>query len=180
MNIDKDTCQSMYDDGMSLNEIALHFRTYGLKIKRLGITTRSSSESKKLRNTQTHSQETKDKLSKIAQDRGFGGRNYRKTFHYNGVVLESSYELQIAQELDCNGVKWERPKRFYWTDASGRKRHYTPDFYLPEYDVYLDPKNDYLIKIDVDKIHRTSVQNNIRVLVLNKHELTWSSIAELV
>lgn len=42
----------------------------------------------------------------------------------------------------------------------GIKHTYTPDFYLPEYNVYLDPKNDYLINNinpglgfkDVDKI----------------------------
>lgn len=33
----------------------------------------------------------------------------------------------------------------YWDD-DGKQRRYVPDFYLPKYDLYLDPKNDYLIK----------------------------------
>ena len=49
-----------------------------------------------------------------------------------------------------------------------------------EYDVYLDPKNDYLInKInesdgynDVDKINWVSLQNNVKIYILNKNNLS--------
>jgi hypothetical protein len=127
-----------------------------------------------------HSQATKDKLSKIAIKRGFGGRNYRKTFKYKGVLLESSYELALAKELDKHKIDWVRPKRFYWTDMTGKQRFYTPDFYLPEYDIYLDPKNDYLIKKDSEKVSLCSAQNDVRIFILNKTQLTWKYIAGLV
>jgi len=127
-----------------------------------------------------HSQKTKDKLSKIAIERGFGGKNYRKTFYYKGYILESSYELLLAQELDNNNIQWVRPKRFYWLDIFGKKRHYTPDFYLPEYDIYLDPKNNYLIKTDIEKIRLCSEQNNVKIFVLLKDQLRWDSILNLM
>lgn len=127
-----------------------------------------------------HTQITKDKLSRIAIDRGFGGKNYRKTFEYNGVLLESSYELILAKDLDNHNIAWNRPKRLKWIDNSGKQRHYTPDFYLPEFDIYLDPKNDYLIKIDSEKVRLCSIQNNVKIHVLNKSQLSWDYIAGLV
>lgn len=60
--------------------------------------------------------------------------------------------------------------------------------YLPEYDLYLDPKNDFLINninpqfgySDIEKIHLVEAQNKIRVLVLNKDQLNWESIKILI
>ena len=37
-------------------------------------------------------------------------------------------------------------------DSNGKKRKYYPDFYLTDFDVYLDPKNDYIVKQDKEKI----------------------------
>lgn len=136
----------------------------------------------------THSDKTREILRQIAIDREFGGTNRRKTFLHNGVILESSYELEVAKELDANGVTWCRPKRFYYLDTSGNKHHYTPDFYLPDYNVYLDPKNDYLINNvnpctgykDVDKITWVCEKHNIRVIVLDKHSLSWNSILDKI
>lgn len=62
----------------------------------------------------------------------------------------------------------------------GKQHRYTPDFYLPEYDIYLDPKNDYLINNinpslgynDVEKIKKVSTQNNIKILILDVNSLT--------
>lgn len=131
------------------------------------------SHSKKRR---SHSEETKRKLSKIAIENGYGGKNYKNIQEYSGVRLESSYELKVAKKLDMNNINWIRPKRIRWVDSENKIRYYTPDFYLPNYDVYLDPKNDYLIKIDEDKIKRVMSQNCIRVIVLNKSSLDYNSI----
>lgn len=183
MKYDWKAIQAFYDSGKTAVECCEHFgmasRTISLAVKRGDFVVRSRSKSMSMshRKRGAHSQETKDKLRDIAVERGFGGRNYRKTFDYNGVVLESSYELKLAQELDAYNIKWIRPKRLAWTDSDGKLRHYTPDFYLPDQDIYLDPKNDYLIKIDADKIDRVQQEHGVRVLVLNKDQLTWSYIA---
>lgn len=55
-------------------------------------------------------------------------------------------------------------------------------------DVYLDPKNDFLIENinpgtgikDIDKIHLVESQNNIRCIILNKNQLTWDEIHKLI
>ena len=56
------------------------------------------------------------------------------------------------------------------------KHLYYPDFYLPDYNVYLDPKNSFLIKKDKEKINRTATQNKINIIVLTVDQLDWSTI----
>lgn len=93
-----------------------------------------------------HTDITKAKLSSIAKARKLGGFNMRnKGFIYNGVKLDSSYEVTVAKSLDFNSVKWQRCTRFSYITPNGEQHYYTPDFYLPEYDIYLDPKNNFLI-----------------------------------
>lgn len=131
-----------------------------------------------------HSEATKERLRQVALNRNFGGTNKRKTFNYNGVILESSYELIVAKELDSNNIEWSRPHRFFYKDNKGVQHHYTPDFYLPYYNVYLDPKNDYLINQinphsgfkDIDKIQWVMEQNDIKVIILDKNNLKWTNI----
>jgi hypothetical protein len=125
---------------------------------------------------------TKEKLSQIASKREFGGRNYRKTFYYvrNGetIVLESSWEYQLASILDTNGIDWVRPKPLSYVDDQGKQRRYYPDFYLPGYHVYLDPKNDYLRDQDRRKIELVEQQNGIRVIDLSKDQLDIHDIMD--
>ena len=104
---------------------------------------------------------------------------YSKMELYNGVWLESSYESIVARELDKNGIEWIRPKYLKWND-DGQIRRYLPDFYLPKYDVYLDPKNDFLIKKDARKINLAIEYNAVRIIILNKSQLLWEEIAKLV
>ena len=39
-----------------------------------------------------------------------------------------------------------------WVDSNNKTRRYFPDFYLPKYDRYLDPKNPYCMKQDEEKL----------------------------
>lgn len=112
----------------------------------------------------------------------------RKLLIINGIKLDSQYEFEVAKELDEHQVEWKRPTYFLWEDANGVKHRYYPDFYLPEYNVYLDPKNDYLINnvskrfgiTDVEKIEKVQQQNNIRIIILDKDNLTWKNIKDKI
>lgn len=82
---------------------------------------------------------------------------YRKIIHryeHNGeiILLESSWEVEIAQWLDVNDISWHRPKHLVWYDADNKLRRYFSDFYLDDYDVYVDPKNDYQVSISQEKL----------------------------
>lgn len=130
-----------------------------------------------------HTESHRQKLRECALSNGLGGFNMRRGINYNGTKLDSSYEVELAKSLDKNNVKWQRCKRFPY-HMNGKLHHYTPDFFLPDYNIYLDPKNDFLIESinpvlgykDVDKIHQVELENNVRILVLNKNQLNWEYI----
>ena len=130
-----------------------------------------------------HTEEEKAHLRELALQRGAGGFFMRRGIDYNGIKLDSTYEVEVAKSLDLNNIKWVRCKRFPYV-IEGKLHYYTPDFYLPDYDIYLDPKNDFLLNninprlgyTDLYKIEQVMIQNNIKVLVLSKDQLTWEYI----
>lgn len=163
------------------------------KAKRLGLSKPILPEETRLRMSenakkQICSQETKNKLSVIAKQNNLGGVTQTRWIKYKGKTLGSTYELSVAMSLDENDIMWETCKRFPYIDPFGKERTYTPDFYLPNFDVYLDPKNDFLIQSvnprlgfsDLTKIKLVEEQLGIRILVLNKHQLSWKEIKELL
>lgn len=135
-----------------------------------------------------HSEEFKNKARVNAIKRSLGGVRQSKKITYNGKTLGSSYELIVAKSLDENKITWDTCKRIKYTDPFGKERTYTPDFYLVEYDVYLDPKNDFLIEKlnpslgfnDLEKIRCVEEQNKIKIIVLNSNQLHWNSILKLI
>lgn len=177
-DVDLEKVQDMYDSGMSIHKISevlnIPHSQFSKRISR-----RTREEARKLVKYE-FSNEVRAKLSASAKQRGLGG--YRphpnKGQRYSGVWFDSNWEVQVAKSLDENCVSWIRPKTgFAWTDE-GRK--YYPDFFLPDFNVYLDPKNDYLIIKDKLKIDEAQKRNNIRVLVLTGKELTWQHIHDKI
>jgi predicted nucleic acid-binding Zn ribbon protein len=113
-----------------------------------------------------------------------GNKNNRAYGYYTSVFghtvwLESSYEVRVAQELDKHNIFWKRPKGIAYT-IKGKRKTYYPDFFLPEFNVYLDPKNDYLIEKDSEKISCVRSQAHIRIEILNKFQLSWSEIQRVL
>lgn len=98
---------------------------------------------------------------------------YGKNVEYKpGVFLESTYEVRVAEILDTLGVEWVKVRRGYIWDDIGKQRRYIPDFYLPNKDLFLDPKNDYLIRKDKKKIDSAMKINGISVIVLSNDQIT--------
>lgn len=129
-----------------------------------------------------------EKLRISALKNHLGWSNTGKIIEYKGVKLNSSYELKVAQELDSNMIRWERPGGIPYNDNKGKFHNYIPDFYLPDYDIYLEPKNNYLIEnvntylgfYDLDKLKWVSEQNNVKIILLTVDELTWDSIKKKI
>jgi len=100
-----------------------------------------------------------------------GETNYRR-YTYKGILMDSSWEVSLAEWMDEKGIEWVRDKSmwFSWEDKDGKTRRYHPDFYLPNYNLYLDPKNKYLQEKDAFKINQTEKSHGIRVIYgdLNK------------
>lgn len=74
--------------------------------------------------------------------------------HYENkeVLLESSWEVEIAEYLNTKNIEWTRPSFIKWVDSKNKTRRYFPDFYIPEHNIYIDPKNPYCMKRDEEKL----------------------------
>lgn len=99
----------------------------------------------------THTNESKIKMSKAAL-KSKHRRLRKNVIMYKGIMLDSSWELALAIRLDEMNIKWIRPEPITWTDKENNIRNYFADFYLPDYNLYLDPKNPYAIKVQKEKL----------------------------
>ena len=135
-----------------------------------------------------HTDERKKKMSEHAKKNGLGGVTQSRWIRYKGKILGSSYELELVQVLERHNIKWQTCKKFSYIDIKGKARTYTPDIYIPDYDIYLDPKNNYLIENinpnlgfkDSEKIDWVMKQNNVVIHILNKDQLNWDYIKTLL
>lgn len=91
------------------------------------------------------------------------------------TTLQSTYELECSEVLNKMNVKWNRPKAMKYGG-----RNYFADFYLPEYDVYLDPKNNYKAKLDAEKIALVIKENNVKLFVLLKEQINEQSLRSIL
>jgi hypothetical protein len=126
----------------------------------------------------------REKISVKAKELGFGG--YRsnagrskkfKVFDSFGkqTTLQSTYEYATFEILCELGITWVRPKALKYDG-----KNYFADFYLPDFDVWLDPKNDYKAKCDAEKIALVIEQNNIKLFVLLQHQITKEYITRII
>ncbi len=127
-----------------------------------------------------HTKECKEGMSLIMQGKMQNRYTASKRIEYNGIKFESSWEYAVAIDLDANDIKWTRPAPILYKDINDQQRRYYPDFYLVDYDVYLDPKNDYVKKLDADKITAVQLQNNVKIILLGKLQLKWDAIKDLI
>ena len=95
------------------------------------------------------------------------------------VNLDSSYERTLAKMFDKHKIKWIRPKPLIWIDKENVQHHYFPDFYLEDYNVYLDPKNDYCFKVQKEKIYYVKTHYS-NCYFLTKDQLTWEFVNKLL
>lgn len=94
----------------------------------------------------------------ITQFRTYQNGSRKAVWFYNPyenkkVLLESSWEVRTANKLIELDIEWVRPDPLDWIDSAGKPRLYYPDFYLPKFNIYLDPKNPYCMKKDVEKMN---------------------------
>ncbi len=105
----------------------------------------------------THSPESKALMSQkaLASKHRRLVRSIRKYTKKDGtiVTLDSSWEEILAMRLDEIGINWIRPKvPISYVMIDGRTHNYFPDFYLPDHDIYLDPKNPHAANVQKTKL----------------------------
>lgn len=95
------------------------------------------------------------KASKTINEKVAAGKwhtSLAKKLHqvYAGESFHSTWEVAYAKFLDSVGTPWDRNTRSFEYEFGGKTRRYTPDFYLPIEDVYVEIKG-YKTEVDEAK-----------------------------
>lgn len=134
----------------------------------------------------SHSEETKRKLSKIRskflEEKGGGGFKHIDWYEVENIDGEpfntrGTWERDTAKLLNENDILWKRKIHFEYDKGEEKEkiRTYTPDFYIPKIDVYLEIKG-YFSDKDKRKIKLVREQNDIELKTIhgkNKSEILF-------
>lgn len=124
-----------------------------------------------------HNAETKAKLSAIGLANKYQRvcKSSHKFIDKRGreFIFDSSWEDALANRLDSLDIVWTRPDPIEYK-LNGKIRNYFPDFYLPAYDLYLDPKNPYCKDQQKDKLEIVTKIINLVILTSLSECNEWS------
>lgn len=93
--------------------------------------------------------EVKEKLSKIRSERilelGVGGFKNLKIFEVQNLdgekfKLRGTWEFRLSQWLNGLGIRWKGRNMLLVNMPNGITKRYLPDFYLPDLNIFLEPK----------------------------------------
>lgn len=133
VEVDLVKAQELYDSGLTWPQVAkaLSITTASMHNHTKYLKSRTRSEAGKL-STYEHSQETKDKLSKIAKSAGFGGltNGGGKGIKgwYKGFFCDSSWELAYVIYCLDHDLNLTRNTEKFKYEFEGLEKNYVPDF----------------------------------------------------
>lgn len=97
-----------------------------------------------------HSEETKQKISNTQSKNVATGKilGHRKDVEFYSCknlndeefLVRGTWELNVAEKLNSQNILWIRDQKIEYQDLNGNKHTYTPDFYLPQTDEYIEVK----------------------------------------
>jgi len=90
-----------------------------------------------------------------------------KTKDGSMIPMDSTWEVIMAMRLDELDIKWERDEnmKLPYFAKSGRKRNYIPDFYLPDFDAYVEVKG-YLTESAKHKMKSVNETSDVKIIML--------------
>ena len=131
----------VYINGMTGKKGTNHFK----KAKELGLPVPSTWNKGRtdLPPRKPISDETRQKMSSAKLIKNNGGRC--KWYEIDGQKVQGTWELSIAKILNLLNIKWQKVTSSlhsfeYNFSDDGAIHLYIPDFYLPEYNIYLEIK----------------------------------------
>lgn len=135
--------------------------------------TRSKLAKANLSRTDEWNKENGKKIAKTVNEKVANGEwhtSLAKHMHidYKGNDLHGSWELKYAMFLDENKIAWVRNKDSFSYYFNGKERKYTPDFYLPGSDEYIEIKG---YKTEKDEAKWTQFPTHRTLIVLMEKEL---------
>jgi hypothetical protein len=143
--IDWTLIQAAIDSGMSYREVDKKYsvtqRSIANAKKRGIINTRNRSEATKLAfkkfGPKKLSPEARENLSKRMSENNPGGRS--KWYEVEGIKVQGKWEKAFIEFCIQKNIKCNRGKRIAYL-MEGKVRSYTPDFYLPDLNLYVEIK----------------------------------------
>lgn len=89
-------------------------------------------------------------------------------YSYKGIDLHGKWELKYAMWLDTQNITWERCKNQFNYIFNDKERKYTPDFYLPESQCYVEIKG---YETEKDKAKWSQFPSHLTLKVLKQKDL---------
>ncbi len=100
---------------------------------------------------------------------------------YKGFQMDSGAEQFFAKTLDALNIKWDKNKSIFFPYLyMGKNKKYYPDFFLPEYDLWVEIKGKrYVEKWLPEKLNALK-ENGKKIILLFSHEITKDNVWRLV
>lgn len=130
-----------------------NYKNGKFKIWSDGLTKENSSKINKL---SIKVKETVDK--KIITDSWHTSFSKARTQVYKGIKMMGNWEVEFAKLLDEKDIKWIYTNDKFDYVYENKIHKYNPDFYLPEFDTYIEIKG-YPTKRDYDKWSTSNINN---------------------
>ena len=106
---------------------------------------------------------SKQSVQQIADPNNKWGTRTGKMVEYNGTIFRSSWELTVAQLLDEKGIDWTYESQTFQYKGN---RRYTPDFYLKEFNLFLEVKPETFVDEEViDKLDSVETEGFNTLLI---------------
>lgn len=122
-----------------------------------------------------------DGRCKSCANKGERGSNFGKTVlikqcKYKKQWFKSSWEANFAKWCDLSGIKCLYEPKAFVLEVNNKKCTYTPDFYLPEFDLWIEVKGRWMK--DAEEKYTAFLQqySNINIEIFNEDKLKEYSI----
>ena len=79
-------------------------------------------------------------LNKVKNDEWHNSFGKSRIVIYNGIEFHGHWEVKFAKYLDMLQIEWKRNTDKFEYFFDGKVRYYTPDFYIPKNDLYIEIK----------------------------------------
>ena len=124
------------------------------------------------------SKETREKIStarsKYLENVGGGGFTVIKWYKLQNIkqeefIVRGNWEREVGEILNNENIYWVR-KKYLKYQKNNIIKTYSPDFYLPEHDLYIEVKG-YYSQHDKEKIDLVRNQNSIKLILIFDKDL---------
>jgi len=100
---------------------------------------------------------------------------------YKGFKMDSGAELLFAQKCDELNIHWHKNTTEYFTfiNSNNKQSKYYPDFYLKEYNIWVEIKGLRYVRQD-DELRRAAVPNPVFLLISNKFKINFDRLLKML